>query len=493
MDPFTYELEYAVKDDYQMALITAGFENEYNQVHAHTSQLLNTERDRAHCIEQLLLRIENESLQLQVHQTEKELIQARETESNTRLQLGSALRELDSLQGISQASLREIENLRHELALSNTVACDSQKLQAEKVRLSKEVSIIQSELEKFRSHNTSANTLLAEKQAATRQLNALEIQLEDEKRAHERTLAKQLQQTKEISGISSKLEEARQELELERRQNQDNTNQKRRATRSPQPPLAGRNGGTNKRFGIPKDRDQEDTPVPQQAAAWGSTTTKVPTERPSEAELQKLSSHLHPDLIIATPGAVRARDQQRKFSTLPGDKSSFSITPFLNRTTGLDESSTGSEDELNEVNSFVHVDKPFDSPRHNEHIANTMTALPKQKLADAKQPHNPRKQAPTKAALEGDTKKQMISDSPDGGYQAPLPRPVGQKQAVSKKRKLGVQRDRSLFDEDENDKMSETKKPGRKLVGTGYTGLAGNRVFAGPVGFSPLKRDRKRF
>jgi len=95
-----------------MALITAGFENEYNQVHAHTSQLLNAERDRAHCIEQLLLRIENESLQLQVHQTEKELIQARETESNTRLQLGSALRELDSLQDISQASLREIENLR---------------------------------------------------------------------------------------------------------------------------------------------------------------------------------------------------------------------------------------------------------------------------------------------------------------------------------------------------------------------------------------------
>lgn len=366
-------------------------------------------------------------------------------------------------------------------------------MQAEKVRLSKEVSNIQSELEKLRSHNTSANTLLAEKQAATRQLNALEIQLEDEKRAHERTLAKQLQQTKEISWIGSKLEEARQELELERRQNKDNANQKRHSTRSPQAPLAGRNGGTNKGFGIAKDRDQEDTPVHQQAAARGSTTTKVPTERPSESGLQKLSSHLHPDLIIATPGAVRARDQQRKFSTLPGDKSSFSITPFLNRTTGFDESSTGSEDELNEANSFVPFDKPSDSSRHNQHIANAMTAPPKQKLADARQPHNPRKQAPTKATLEGDTRNQMISDSPNGGYQAPLSRPVGQKQAVSKKRKLGVQRDRSIFDEDEDDSTSETKKPGRKLVGTGYTGLAGNRVFAGPVGFSPLKRDKKRF
>lgn len=356
------------------------------------------------------------------------------------------------------------------------------------------MSIIQSEIEKLRSHNTSANTLLSEKQAATRQLNAVEIQLEDEKRAHERTLAKHLQQTKEISEISSKLEEARQELDLERRQNEDNPNQRRHATRSPQPPLASRNGGTaNKRFGIAKDRNQEGTTVHQEAAAWGSTTTKVPIERPSEAGLQKLSSHLHPDLIIATPGAVRARDQQKKFSTLPGDKSSFSITPFLNRTTGLDESSTGSEDELNEVNSYAHLDKPFDSSKRNEHVANAMTAPPKQTLADAKQPHNPRKQTPTKVALDGDTRKQMISDSPDGRYQAPLSRPAGQKQSISKKRKLGVQRDRSLFDEDEDDGISDAKKPGRKLVGTGYTGFAGNRVFAGPVGFSPLKRDKKRF
>jgi hypothetical protein len=95
-----------------MALTTAGFENEYNQIQAHTSRLLNTERDRVHCIEQLLLRIENESLQLQVHQTEKELIQTREAESYTRLRLDSAMRELDSLQDISQASIREIENLR---------------------------------------------------------------------------------------------------------------------------------------------------------------------------------------------------------------------------------------------------------------------------------------------------------------------------------------------------------------------------------------------
>ena len=95
-----------------MALTTAGFENEYNKVHANTSQLLIAERGRVHCIEQLLLRIENESLQLQVHRTEKELIQARETESNTRLRLDKAMRELDSLQDISQASLREIENLR---------------------------------------------------------------------------------------------------------------------------------------------------------------------------------------------------------------------------------------------------------------------------------------------------------------------------------------------------------------------------------------------
>jgi 21S rRNA (uridine2791-2'-O)-methyltransferase len=95
-----------------MALTTARFEREYDQVHARTVQLLDAERGRMHCMEQLLLRIENENLQLQMDQTSQELIQARKAESGARLQLDGVFKELELLQGIAQTSSRELEHLR---------------------------------------------------------------------------------------------------------------------------------------------------------------------------------------------------------------------------------------------------------------------------------------------------------------------------------------------------------------------------------------------
>ncbi|KAL4998093.1 hypothetical protein BDV10DRAFT_167680 [Aspergillus recurvatus] len=484
MNHLANEPEHTLEDDYRMALATAHIEKEFNHVHARTVQILDAEYARVQRMEQLLLRVENENLQLQLSQTGLGLIQAKETESDTRLELDRAIKELDILKDIAQASSREIDNLRHELASLSAIASDAQKLQAEKVRLTKEVLSIRSEVEELRSQNTYANASLAEKQTIARQLNAIEVQLENERRAHERSLAKQSQQKEEVAALTSQLEVARRELELARRHSQDNTRQKDSTS-----PVSGKNRGTNKNVVASKDHHLEKTPV-QQQEDWSTTTTiKVPTERAAESHSRKLTSRLHSELTIATPGAVRAQAQQKPFFTLPGDKSSFSITPFLNRTTELDDSSTSSDDELNEASNAGK----------DGHGANTTTFSKQLKSPVAKQPNMPAKQAPGKAAVNGDTRnrqKQMLVDilDGDGSNQASLSGPVGQKQAPPKKRKLGLQRDISLFDEDEDDNtLQDCRKPGRKLVGTGQTGLAGNRVFTGPMGFSPLKRDRKRF
>ncbi|KAL6235414.1 hypothetical protein BDW75DRAFT_250934 [Aspergillus navahoensis] len=462
-----------------MALTTADLEKEFNHVHAHMVRILDAERARVQCMEQLLLRIENENLQLQVNQAGLELIQAKEAEYDTRLELNRAVRELDLLRDVAQASSHEIDNLRHELASLSAIASDTQKLQAEKARLAKEVLSIQSEVEELRSQNTSANASLAEKQAIARQLNTIEVQLENEKRAHERALAKQSQQKEEVAALTSQLERTRRELELVRRHGQDNTRQKDSTS-----PVSGKNRDINKKVVALKDDHLANTPV-QQQEDWGTTTTtKVPTERAAGSHLQTLTSRLHSELSIATPGAVRAQVQQKPFSTLPGDKSSFSITPFLNRTTELDDSPTSSDDELNE-SSNVNKDG---------HGANTTTFSKQWKSPVAKQPNKPAKQAPVKAAVNGDTRgrqKQTIVDSSDGygSNQASLSRPFGQKQAPLKKRKLGLQRDRSVFDEDEDDNtLQDVRKPGRKCVG--QTGLAGNRVFTGPMGIKQVLHKR---
>jgi 21S rRNA (uridine2791-2'-O)-methyltransferase len=95
-----------------MALATARFEKEYDQVYTCTAQLLDAERDRVQCMEKLLLRIENESLQSQLNRTDQELARAREAEADARFQLDTTIRELDRLQGVTQTSSREAEALR---------------------------------------------------------------------------------------------------------------------------------------------------------------------------------------------------------------------------------------------------------------------------------------------------------------------------------------------------------------------------------------------
>ncbi|KAL4801391.1 hypothetical protein BDV18DRAFT_149278 [Aspergillus unguis] len=476
------ELEYADGEEYQMALTTARLENEYDKAYARTRQLLDTERGRMHCMERLLLRIENENLRLQVNRAGLELIQARKAEFDTRQQLQDAIREFDRLQDVTQTSSRELENLRQELASMNTVASDTQKLQAEKVRLAKEMSSIQTEVERLRVQNSSVSELLTEKQAIDRQLNTVELELENEKRAHERALAKQSQQAAEIAALTSKLEEARQDLKLAHRRSQEELQQKGCALTSHRSPVFSKGKGVDEITQVTQNR-QGETPV-QQQESWVSNTTKVPVERPDGIHPKKLTSRLHSELTIATPGAVRAKNQQKRAATLPGEKSSFSITPFLNRTTGLEESSTSSDDELNE--SYLAVK----DERNNDVAAATGQA----KAETVKQSLKPAKKAPTKPRKE---EKQKLLDTPDGvgDYQVPLARPAAQKQPLAKKRKLGVQRDRGLFDGEEEDDntLHDSRRPGKKLVAKGPANIAGTRVFAAPVGFSPLKRDRKRF
>ncbi|KAL4947746.1 FtsJ-like methyltransferase-domain-containing protein [Aspergillus filifer] len=448
-----------------MTLETLRFEKEYAQVQAHTAQLLETERDRVHRMEQLLLRIENENLRLQMGHTSQKLIQAKETEANTRFQLDDATREIGRLQAVTQASHREMEDLRRELTSLNTIASDSQKLQAEKTRLSKEVSSIQSEVEKLRSDGFSANSVLAEKQAIARQLKALEVQLENEKRAHERALAKQAQQAEDNATLASKLEEAKRQLAQAQQRARYEMPPGGYAHTSRPSPIQGKSGATN--LVAAEDRNQEGTPA-QQQGVWNNTIIKVPVERPTGNHLPKLTNRPSSELTIATPGAVRAKGQPKKSSTLPGEKSAFSITPFLNRTTGLAEASASSDDELNET-------KTSDNDVRGSNLA--MFAK-QRKPTVAKQPKIA-KNSPVEADMDVNTKerqKQKVPESPDE-TEIPLSRLVGQKQTLSKKRRLGLQRDRNLLDEDEDDgAITETRKLGRKLVGTGNTSLVGKRA-----------------
>jgi hypothetical protein len=79
-----------------------------------------------------------------------------------------------------------------------------------------------------------------------------------------------------------------------------------------------------------REKEAELHKVEEATATTPTDITKAtnPRKRPVAA--------MDPDAAIGTPGdAAPAKRGKRSFSTAPGDKSTFSITPFLNRTMGL--------------------------------------------------------------------------------------------------------------------------------------------------------------
>lgn len=383
-------------------------------------------------------------------------------------------------------------------------------LLTEKLRLSRDLSNLQTELNGLRNQDSSFQTLISEKQELERQLNTLEVQLENEKNAHERTRAKGSQQAADIDRLSVRIEKLEGELsrELRTKQQSDHDNRQQQVGWDNQRSvLEGRIETLKKQLRNAKDKLQEAQHGLQQrrnnakieSEPTESRSRAVPLQHPGPA------ADYHSGMIIATPGAVRVQDKIKRQSALPGDKSAFSITPYLNRTRPSKSSPMSSDvDEekprkaMNDISMSSRktgiaeevVDK---SASPDGHVRSTQVPLSKTaKVKPKAREGKPSSRPAPKIPLEEE------SDEPEPSLE--------QGPAKAKRRKLGAQRERSLFEDEEEEETLESRKLGRKLgLGAGKSSVlatsqlpgAGDRLprnlgFGAPVGFSPLKRDRKR-
>ncbi|GAB1217544.1 hypothetical protein ATERTT37_006783 [Aspergillus terreus] len=495
---------------YELALRTALLEKEYQATLGHTAQLLDAEKSRVTKVEQLLLQFENETLRYQLDRADRELANMMKEEYKSRSILDGARQELNELRNQQRFASQEIERLRNELATINNTTAGSKELLAEISRLSKDLADSRAEIERLASQCTSTNTTIAEKQALERQLNTLEVQREDEKRAHERSLAKLSKQGEELYALRSSLEEARRQLvkEVEARKSQERVShqqsQKAYAQR-----LASEDGSEtlNK-----KPRQVHEQSQATQGAHYRQPENRNEagnTVRSRITAIEQSNSRLNPELTIATPGAVRVQSKKPKVSALPGDKSSFSITPFLNRTTGLRDSlsSDNESDELHSSTPIMNTTKAPGKTKKNEiQVQDRDGSVSERPSTESKQ-HLEQTSSEVKVAKEGQRKPAdvpKIDDRSDGS--SILSTHLTLAQAKTRKRKLGAQRDRSIFDDDddeEDDDFKGMRKQGRKLAGPGRNvGVQSSAMKAGPLSlgrgfggfseFSPLKKDRKR-
>ncbi|KAH8434736.1 uncharacterized protein LDX57_012375 [Aspergillus melleus] len=514
MEPDNHDSECTV-DDCRLALRTARFEKELQDVFGKTTQIWGTEETRVKRVEQLFLQFENENLRLQLDQANLKLSKALRAESDTRYRFQATCAELDHLRSASRIASSEIESLQRKLASLASASSDSQKVVADNIRLSKDLTAMQLEMEALRAQEYCSSIPLTEKLDLERQLNSLELSMANERNVHEHTLARESQQAKEIAALNARLEEQSRRIAEEmqaRNCREQEFHQQSLEWTAQRLSLERRLETLNQKPPSTNDISQVGSNDKQRAHGSLNDTEPRNHTRRTHPITQQTASRFNAELTIATPGAIHARERKKKSSALPGDKSSFSITPFLNRTGGLPDSPISSDgtDELHANRAFSKASPTNNSnnpqPQHHPtlagksvpRLAQRLPSEPPASIANAKP-----------KATQKPFNKLDTGDLADGASTL-VTHLATHAQSRPKKRKLGAQREKNIFEgEDEDDELQEIKKPGRKLVPGSNTSrnvgldlgplsvstgshLSRNRGFGGLSDFSPLKRDKRR-
>jgi hypothetical protein len=272
-----------------------------------------------------------------------------------------------------------------------------------------------------------------------------------------------------------------------------------------------------------------------QVTAATKPAAKIQPEKPAITSRKRAAAMMDPD-AIGTPGdgppAKRGKRSQSIVPTAVGDKSTFSITPFLNRTMSLAPDSPMSDAEeptkTNDANEMSQEEpespsaaatkklptkrapkaKPLSQAstgKHNakargrkkafstlEKVAEETTEVenksPKAPVPEAKEVEKPSEAVP-KAKTTALKPRKSIAMFPSFNEEA--------EPEKRKKRKLGGSGfPKTLFDE-EDDQPPSKPIPGRGLFGAkGFTKVFG--INKGPLSmvdngfqFSPLKKDRR--
>lgn len=207
------------------------------------------------------------------------------------------------------------------------------------------------EIEHLRSQAASHQTLLAEKLMLQRQLTTLQVELENEKRATRQALAREGGRQADDARTELRLEALLSDLAKEQKEKQKVHREMLKAAADSEGKTAvleSRLEGLRTKLRMAKDQLKETQSelqisrslVRDQAIPLASTSAAHYDKNPRKRSIACIDA----DADFGTPGILPVAKKGTRISALPGDKSTFSITPYLNRTASLaPESPTGRE------------------------------------------------------------------------------------------------------------------------------------------------------
>jgi septal ring factor EnvC (AmiA/AmiB activator) len=496
------------------SLKTTQLEYAYERALQQSEHIYEEERARALRVQLLLLEDENDTLQDQLAESEAQIEKLEEGHDELRESLTQTEADLQRAQADLKSRLRDIDHYRAELNNLNAMSSDSTKLLTEKLSLARELAVLKPELEHLRSQTLAQQNLLAEKLSLQRELSTLQVELETEKRAVQRTKAKDAKSSEDESKLEAQIEELKKELAKEKREAQKND----RDTRKQAADWEGQktilesklDAFRNKLRSTKEQLKETQAELEEAQAAKATRDAEFAQARPGVANPRKRSvARFDPDSTIGTPGVAAKKPRT---STLPGDKSTFSITPFLNRTMSLAPESPASQEKKadeainQQIDAIIAEDAPSSPapPPKTKTVkksggATSAKSKEPQPLKDTTIPkantNIPKQRATTKTTLAKVTEEADENEESTGN---PSVQPnIQQKQPVKKKQKLLGQR-KSLFDDDD-DEGEQSKSRGviglskglglRGGAGMGMISLTGKGKTLAE--FSPLKKDRR--
>lgn len=406
---------------------------------------------------------------------------------------------------------------------------DSTKLLTEKLALARELSTLKPEIDHLRSQTKSYEAAVAEKLSLQRQLSTLQVELEMEKRTTQRAIAKEGKLQVEDAKSAVQLESLRAELAKERKERQKVEREAFQASadwEAQQETLDSRMDSLKGKLKASRDQLQESQSQLQVAQAASRARASRPTasigldEMPRDSRKRNVS-RMDDDTMIGTPGDTRVTKKVKRGSTMPGDKSTFSITPFLNRTASIAPDSPVQDSETanpSPVAATYHQDSaaaPNSLPGKAKCCKAQQTAMKSDALRQAKASKGNSEVVPARRSKKVPVLEQVDEeDDPSNSAAAPQqlnPKSLPDTSVVDdatenldtrrrKRKLLGGGLAKRVFDDDDAEVVSKGAKPGTKFGTLGRAALGGPKInqrfeMGAPASgfgtFSPLKKDKK--
>ncbi|RVX73440.1 hypothetical protein B0A52_03082 [Exophiala mesophila] len=373
------------------SLKTAHLELVYERALRQAERIYEEERVRALRVQLLLLEDENEELQEHAMKQEDQQVFLEETNEELLDSVAAAETELLQTQMDLKARERDLDHLKAEVKALNAASADATKLLSEKLSLSRELNALKPELEHLKSQSSTQQKLLSEKLALQRELASVQVELETERRAVQRIKERQTVQNDaesqaELDELTKDLARARREAQKMQREaaaevddlKNELAQAKRGAERSNEETSAEMSEMKKELAKAKREVQKLDRENRRRVAEWEEEKESLEIKLDSfrnklkatkdelqeaQEEIEKMQAakmaqsaeltkaringnavpnprkrnvaRFDPDMTIGTPGHGGAAAKKQRFSVNPGDKSTFSMTPFLNRTLSI--------------------------------------------------------------------------------------------------------------------------------------------------------------